>query len=277
MMAERKPYEFFLLRYVPNAAREEFVNIGLVMTQSGGDGGGFAEVHFTQDWKRAHCLFPDVDVEMLEAIGRDIQNRVANAQELPILLHELMDRYSNVIEISPVRQCLTDDPAKEMKGLAADLVEMSWIRLAADEVKAPRNTGRRWLRSQMKSAFWAEGLEGFVHEGLPVSPYTIDADNFKIDFSYAVHNQVKFFHAVSLVEVGEESRMFPFRVAKIKSKLPMVRTEIPRFTAVVEDKFDDADDDVKMVLAFMKEEEVRVARVGEMPEIAQQARVELGV
>ncbi len=34
-MAEKRQLEFFLLRYVPNVAREEFVNIGLVMTESG--------------------------------------------------------------------------------------------------------------------------------------------------------------------------------------------------------------------------------------------------
>ena len=47
-MVERRKFDYFLLRYVPNVVREEFVNIGLIMTESGGDGGGFAGVHFTE-------------------------------------------------------------------------------------------------------------------------------------------------------------------------------------------------------------------------------------
>jgi len=276
-MAERKPYQFFLLRYVPNVAREEFVNIGLVMTQSGGDDGGFAGAHFTQNWKRAQCLHPDIDIEMLEAIGRDIQNRVANMQSLPLLLHDLIDQYSNVIQVSEIRQCLAEDPAKEMKKLASTLIEMSWIQQAVDRTEAQRKAGRKWLRSQMTAAFWAEGLEGFVQPDLPASPYTNEADDFTIDFGYVVGKEIKLFHAVSLVDIGQETRMFPLRVAKIASTMPRIRTETPKFTAVAEDEFDLKNKDVEKILAFMKAEEIRVAHVREMPEIARQARIELGL
>jgi hypothetical protein len=277
VMAERKPYEFFLLRYVPNVAREEFVNIGLVMTQTGGDGGGFAGAYFTKSFKRAQCLHPDIDVEMLEAIGRDIQNRVANLQSLPLLLHEVIDQYSNAIQVSEIRQCLTEDPAKELKEMASTLVEMSWSPQTVDRTKAVPKAGRRWIRSQMAAAFWAEGLEGFVQADLPASPYTNEADEFTIDFAYVTGKEMKLFHAVSLVDVGQETRMFPLRVAKIVSTMPRIRTETPKVTAVTEDNFDDTYKDVGKILAFMKAEEIRVAHVSEMPEIARQARIELRV
>ena len=37
-MAELKQLEFFLLRYVPDAVKEEFVNIGLLMREVGEGG-----------------------------------------------------------------------------------------------------------------------------------------------------------------------------------------------------------------------------------------------
>lgn len=276
MVADRRKLEFFLLRYVPNAAREEFVNIGLVMKETAGDGGGFAGVHFTQDWRRARCLHSDIDVELLEGIGRDIQSRVKNVQELPLLLHDLIDQYSNVIQISAARQCLTADPEKELKELASTLIEMSWTPQAADRAEAPRKAGRRWLRSEMTAAFWAQGLQGFV-QPVPALPFTNEADDFIIDFGYVTGKELKLFHAVSLVDIGVETRMFPLRVAKITSTMPTIRKETPKFTAVAEDEFDGEDKEVKRILAFMKAEEIRVARVREMPEIARQARTELGV
>ncbi len=55
-MADLRQLEFFLLRYVPDAVKDEFVNIGLVMIEAGANGDGFADVRFTRDWRRVRCL-----------------------------------------------------------------------------------------------------------------------------------------------------------------------------------------------------------------------------
>ena len=68
-MKERRQCEFFLLRYVPDAVKDEFVNVGVVLyepSKAGSAQAAFADVRFTRDWKRVRCLDPDVDVEMLE-------------------------------------------------------------------------------------------------------------------------------------------------------------------------------------------------------------------
>jgi hypothetical protein len=191
------------------------------------------------------------------------------------MVHELMDRYSNAIQISQVRQCLAEDPVKEMKELASTLIEMPWARASIDERKGPRQAGRKWIHSGMTTAFQEAGVWEFLDKNAPAAPYTNAADDFTIDFGYVTGNVLKFFHAVSLVDVGQETRMFPLRVAKISSKMPTMRREIPKFTAVVEDDFDDQDKDVKSVLAFMHAEEIQLARLREMTDIARQARVEL--
>ena len=54
-MADLRQLEFFLLRYVPDAVKDEFVNIGVVMLEPGANGAGFADVRFTRDW-RARAL-----------------------------------------------------------------------------------------------------------------------------------------------------------------------------------------------------------------------------
>ena len=80
-MADRRQLEFFLLRYVPDAVKDEFVNIGVVMVEPGANGGGFAEVRFTRDWRRVRCLDPQADVEMLEALEREIRGQLATAHD----------------------------------------------------------------------------------------------------------------------------------------------------------------------------------------------------
>lgn len=274
-MTDKKSFEYFLLRYVPNPLREEFVNVGLVMTESGGDGGGFAGVHFTADWRRARSLDPNVDIEILEALGREVEQRLRIVDQRALLLHHMMDSYSNAIQLSAVWRCTADDPEQELRKLALKLVEAPVVWSPEQEV--PRTSGRRWIRAQMSGAFRAAGVWDFMLKDVAVSPYTNETDDFTVDFGYAIGNDIKLFHAVSLVDVGQESRMFPLRVAKIKPRMAEMRKGRPAFTAVVEDHFPEEDRAVRMVLAFMKDEEIRIARVREMEEIARVARMELGV
>src|ERR1700682_3195040 len=122
-MAERKKLEFFLLRYVPDAVKDEFVNIGVVMVEPGGNGAGFAEVRFTRDWRRVRCLDPQADVEMLAALERDIRGQLGTTQDRAILLKRLEDSFSNVIQLSPAKGCLAEDPVAEIEKMALMYLE----------------------------------------------------------------------------------------------------------------------------------------------------------
>lgn len=273
-MADKRQLEFFLLRYVPNGVREEFVNIGLVMTESGGDGGGFAGIHFTADWRRARCLDPNIDVELLEALGREMERRLKDVSQRALLLHEMMDSYSNTLQLSPIRRCLAENPAEELKDLAQKLVEMPtmWSPEKGTQV---RKVGRKWIHAGMSEAFMTAGIWELLVKDFPASTYTNPADDFVLDFTYPVGHKLKIFQAVSLAAAGPETRMFPLRVAKIAPRMRKNRV-LPIFTAVVEDEFDKEDKGVKSVLAFMEDEKIRVARLKEMPEIAEMAKRELG-
>jgi hypothetical protein len=273
-MADRRQLEFFLLRYVPNAVREEFVNIGLVMVESGGDGGGFAEIHFTADWRRARCLDPNIDVELLEALGREMERRLKDASQRALLLHEMMDSYSNTLQLSPFHQCMAENPAEELKDLAQKLVEMPKMWSPAKDVQ-PKNAGRRWIHARMSEAFVTARVWDFLVKDFPVSPYTNPEDDFVLDFVYPARDELNILQAVSLATVGPETRMFPWRVAKIAPRM-RERKISPSFTAVVEDKFDEEDKAVKMVLAGLADEKVQVRRLREMPRIAEEARRALG-
>ncbi|HEX7727891.1 MAG TPA: DUF3037 domain-containing protein, partial [Terracidiphilus sp.] len=55
-LQERLACQFQLLRYVPDAVRNEFVHVGVILRE-----GGRTEVRLTHDWRRVRCLDPDAD------------------------------------------------------------------------------------------------------------------------------------------------------------------------------------------------------------------------
>src|SRR5271170_1901693 len=117
-MSDKRQLEFFLLRYVPDTVKDEFVNIGVVMIEPAANGTGFADVRFTRDWRRVRCIDPQADIEMLEALEREIRGQLGEIHERGVLLRRLQDSFSNVIQLSPTKGCLAEEPAKEIEMLA---------------------------------------------------------------------------------------------------------------------------------------------------------------
>ena len=74
----RRACEFQLLRYVPDAVRNEYVHIGVILREQAEDGERRRgmEVRFTRDWRRVRCLDPDADTALLEAMESELRRRL---------------------------------------------------------------------------------------------------------------------------------------------------------------------------------------------------------
>lgn len=272
-MSEKRQLEFFLLRYVPDAVKDEFVNIGLVMIEAGANGdqsngGGFAEVRFTRDWRRVRCLDPQVDVEMLAALEREIRGQLTTAQDRAALLRRLQDSFSNVIQISATKGCLAEDPAAEIDAMAS-------MYLEASKVGGKREvSGRQRILAAMRDAFEQAGVAEFVLP-VPVAPYTKPGDPFQFDFGYRVAGELKLFQAVALKAGVDAAVLLAARYPRIVPIMARVTDSAPSLTAVIDDDLDRGRDEVRFALSMMEEEKIRIAVVAEMPGIAEVARREL--
>ena len=272
-MEDQRHFEYFLLRYVPNALRDEGVNIGLVMTERA-VAGGFVGVHFTKDLERVRRLDPNLDVEWIEALGREIKGEMADSEKSATLVSKMSDSFSNMIQISPVWRLRTANPAQEMKYLAATLVEMD-ARGESSEERVEKKNGAQWIRSQMSKEFKKAGIWELVTKNLPAAPYSLKGDPLKFDFAYAVGFELKMFQAIPLMAKPENAVAFALHYGKIAPTIAQVRAQTPVLTAVVEDAFDPGNPSVAFATELMKGENIRVARLHEMPRIAQAARREL--
>ena len=57
-MDAKQSCSFFLLRYVPDAVKSEFINFGLVLMPPAAP----AELRFSKDWSRVQALDPQADL-----------------------------------------------------------------------------------------------------------------------------------------------------------------------------------------------------------------------
>ena len=88
--------EYFVLQYVPDLVKNEFVNFGLVLLSPEG---GFAGVRFAHDLRRVQCLDANVDLEMLHALESDVRQRLSQAATREEFLQMMQSSFSGTIQL----------------------------------------------------------------------------------------------------------------------------------------------------------------------------------
>src|SRR5437868_4158234 len=172
-MADLRKCEFFLLRDVPDAVKDEFVNIGvLVLDANGADAEQrqppFAQVRFTDDWSRVRCIDPEADIEVLEGFGEAVRTELSRGHEgRESLLKRLNDSFSNLIQIAPAQAFLTESPQQEV-----EVLSKLYLQSLPRKTERERRAGSRArIVTQMRDAFEAVGVWRLMWKKIAASDY----------------------------------------------------------------------------------------------------------
>src|SRR5262249_9842961 len=176
--------KFFLLRYVPDAVKNEFVNIGLVLLPPAGR----PEMRFSKDWSRVQALDPQADIELLEAFREEISREA----DVELVLRKVEDSFSNGLQASESKACLAVSPAQEADKLARIYLEAPPRRIAGE------TSARQAIYKSIQREFQREGVWSSMRTKIAAAPYTHAGDPLRIDCGYRVKSLVKMFHATSL-------------------------------------------------------------------------------
>ena len=265
-MADLRQLEYFVLRYVPDGLKQEFVNFGLVMRELNPVGVGFADLRLTNDWEYLLYHDPQADLEWLAALGRDFRQQLKDPDACEMFLKRVEESSSNLIQFSPKQVYLAAEPEKELDRLAHFLLDR--MKFAAE-----RNlTGRQKLKNSMASQFEGVGVGELVRD-LPIAVYA--KYRYKLDFGYRIGETLKFFQALSLKTNMDQGVRILARYPKIAGEISQEMQLRPVLTAVVDDDLDRSGVETQFMLGALEEKSIRIAAVAEMPLIAELARKEL--
>jgi hypothetical protein len=274
MMAELKPFEFFLLRYVPDAVKNEFVNIGVVLIEPGA---GFADVRFTQDWGRVRRLDPQVDTDWLEAMEREIRAQLHDVPNRNAWMRRVQESFSGAMQLSETTGCLAEDPAKELATLVKMFVNAP-PTVPEKEKKEPVHTGRRFILAAMEQAFSAAGISKLLMRDMPVESYTAPDDPFRFDFGYRLRgseNNIKLLQAVSFKGNDEAGIVFSARYAAVASAMSETLKANVHLTAILDGTVDRTKAKINFAMRCLERPDISVASVKQMPEIARAVASEI--
>jgi hypothetical protein len=280
---ERLQCEFFLVRYVPDPVKNEFVNIGVLLREAGGPEAARepVRVRFTRDWARVRCVDPDADIEMLEAMETEMRRRLAETSaETTPLLKTIEDSFSHLLQMTEPKACLAENMAAEMDQLMSLYVEPR--RQKARQALS----GRQAIARSMRTHFERAGVWDLMRRRIAASAYTQPGDPLKIDCGYRPNGLVRMFHAVSLSGDVELAKVLAFSVPALRAGVARVEKAELELTAIVEPLRDGngevaGDEDRVQQYRFgvetMEAQQIRVLTVSDLERVAEAAKRELRV
>jgi len=272
--SQRRMCEFQLLRYVPDAVRNEFVHIGVLLREQGSREP--VMVRFTRDWRRVRCLDPEADTALLEGMESELRRRFEAEPE-----GKLMQLLTESLSLSVQ---MTEPKAYLAESLPAGLEEL--MKMYVDpppRERMPRLSGRAAIQARMRTEFERAGVWELLRKRIPASEYTRPGDPLRIDVGYRPNGLIRMFHAVSLEPGVEMAKVLAFSAAGLRSGVERVEKASLELTAVIEPvaKLGATDEEPERLELYrfgvetMEEHQIRVLTTSDLERVAETARREL--
>jgi len=274
--SQRRACEFRLLRYVPDAVRNEYVHIGVILREQGSREA--AQVRFTRDWRRVHCLDPEADTALLEGMESELRKRF-EAEPDGSLMRLLSESLSLSVQ-------MTEPKAYLAESLPAGVEELMRIYVEPPpRERIPRLSGRAAIQARMRTEFERAGVWDLLRKKIAASEYTRPGDPLRIDAGYRPNGLIRMFHAVSLESGVEMAKVLAFSSSGLRIGVERVEKAQLELTAVIEPalKLGATDEEPERLEMYrfgvetMEEHQIRVLTTSDLVRVAETARRELHV
>jgi len=273
--SQRRSCEFQLLRYVPDAVRNEFVHIGVILREQGSPN---AEVRFTRDWRRVRCLDPDADTGLLEGMESELRRRLGEEPKGK-LMRLLEESLSLSVQMTEPKAYLAESLPAGMEELMRLYVE------PPPRERVPRLSGRAAIQARMRSEFERAGVWDLMRKRIAAAEYTRRGDPLRIDVGYRPNGVIRMFHAVSLEPGVEMAKVLACSASGLRAGVERVEKAELELTAVIEPaaKLGASDEEPERLAMYrfgvetMEEHRIRVLTTSDMVWGAETARRELRV
>jgi hypothetical protein len=209
-----------VLRYAPNALRDEWVNIGVLVFDPQTGERRMRVIEEEDEYRRIRRLLPQADEALLRGLHFELQSRLDAAAQGKEGLHEWQDvlakwdlTLADAVQLaSPIGTYGTD--------LDAELE-----RLYADRVAVPRRSGRVGLpgsrstiRSYCGQVFKQARIWDRLEKAVRVEDFTFPGDPLRLDYSYRRNGTRGFVQGLSVTHSPRDAKELAYTAERMNAK-----------------------------------------------------------
>ena len=264
-----KSCAYYLVRYVPHAEREEFINIGLLLHSAEEQ---FLDCLITRDLRRVKRFHPQADLEFLRDLQGYFEQQIqAHEDNLQGFLNGMEQSLSHVIQLAPERPVLAAESQEQLHQLFERLVDKR-------QANFPSADTRMRIKQRLVEALRRARV--FDHnrfeKRIPAEPLTHPGDPFHFDFGYRPplaagkpNGHLKLVHALSLHRDSDLASVLSLTMGYVRSKQPA------ELTAIVEELPTKANKTAAHSARILKDAEITMRPLSEVDAFATSIHEEL--
>ncbi len=265
-----KPCSYYLVRYVPNAEREEFLNIGLLLYSAEEQ---FLDCLFAPDLRRIKRFHPQADTEFLRALQSHFEQQIQQHEDnLQGFLEEMQQSLSHVIQLAPARPLLAAEPQAQLPELFERLVDQRHADFPAADTRM--RIKQHFVEALRRVRVFSDKR---FEKRVPAERLTHPGDPFHFDFGYRPalspagkpNGHLKLIHALSLRRDPELASVLSLTIGYVRSKQPA------ELTAIIEAWPARGDKTADHTYRILKDARIAMRPLGEVDVFAASIRDEL--
>ena len=258
-------FRYRILRYTPNLIRDEWVNIGVLLEDVGGERREMRLIQEDAEYARVRKLHPNADLGVLRALAVEFETRLGGSRESGASEFEKFhETLSNVLEFGPAKGLLAQDFKEEMQRLFREYVEPP-PRVRGGIVE----TTKGWFRKKLEDVFRRHRVLDKLQPRVPIEEFTEPGDSLRIDFGY--QNGVQgYVQSVPLDRDPGFPKVLAFTVGRIRLHLPNCE-----FTAVTKTELSPTTRRHEFVARLFEDHDIAVVPLNQIEKFAEGLRVRL--
>lgn len=214
-----KTFRYHLVRYAPNAVRDEWLNIGVLLFDAETGERRIRLIEGQEEFARVRRLHPWADEALLRGWRDELQERFEEAElrkeTWQDLLAKIEGTLSNSVQLAQQKGTHAVDLDAELDRLYQDQVA---VMRPAPRVGAPGT--RATLRTYCDQVWKLAGLWNRLERSVRVNEFTFSGDPMRLDYSYRRNGTRGYVHTLSVSRAPGDCKSYAYTAARIAARAP---------------------------------------------------------
>lgn len=223
---QHKMLSYFVLRYVPDLSRDEWVNVGIILEDSRKQMARARLIEEDAEIVRVRRLHPGADDRLLRDLSGSFRAELASTGASAAWIEKMEQTFSSTLQFSSRRAVVAEDFDAELERLYQEYVA---IPPRTSRGTAILENTRAWIRMKMNDVFRRHRVLTKMEKGIRAEQFTQPGDPMRLDYGYRFNGTRGYVQAFSLTRDPAQAKVLAYTAECIRARYASAE-----FTAITE-------------------------------------------
>ncbi len=212
---QQKMLSYLVLRYVPNLARDEWVNVGVILEDSRKQLARARLIEEDAEIVRVRRLHPSADDRFLRNLSGSFRTELTSTGASATWIEKMEQTFSSTLQFSSRKAVMAEDFDAELDRLYQEHVA---IPPRTSRGAAILENTRAWIRMKLNDVFRRHRVLAKMEKGVRAEQFTQPGDPMRIDYGYRFNGTRGYVQAFSLTRDPAQAKALAYTAECIRAR-----------------------------------------------------------